>query len=718
MVMKRANYYFERLNSIYDFDQAASISEGIIKGSAMKFIIDNQTQPAKVYFINGNYLENSGQRPEYVQYHYNFIQKLLGKRIDAQYFNQHTYFTNDIKQKKFIAGTLQKYESLDPNKKSFFGIQFYAQDHIAEKNIAYAARIVKNAISFKDLPFAFVSYGSQQTTKDIVLDLKAIDIEVKTVEQVYAGIPYISMNPGVAYGYLRMYPRGISLENLNQFDIPVFDELPLDLSVVAGVITSVVQDAGAHINLKSKERNTPNMVLRDKSQLAELQKLNGLPVRLKILSNKYEIEPISNEEIAIHIAKTNGKNWTSIKNDNREDIYLFDEMAKLYSPLKLTQEAGSYGGKSAKLAFLAHSSILGIGSPMQKKLQYRMTPMGLAIPVKYYFDFMQANPELAQKIQLLVDSEMGRGGAVTMSKGPEDRLQKIAEIQNMFYKSTVPPKFAQYVTDKITELKAFAEKTYPKSTVKKVKVRSSANAEDIPNFDGAGLHSSYSAKLSDIGNPQQDCRVVKTTEGVETKEEMEPETIMCAIKGVYASLWNKRAIDERNFARIDQSSAAMGIAINASYDFRKKTELIKEIANAVIVTRVVNAKGIYGYRLSVNSDENLVTNPTPNTQSEIIVASFIEKNEVPQLSFIQFAKIDAVTPVRKEPLLQASYYQRMVEIARDLETNYCRHIRSYYSGDCDWVTADPEKSTSLDMEFKIYSNGEILVKQVREFSGR
>jgi hypothetical protein len=34
------------------------------------------------------------------------------------------------------------------------------------------------------------------------------------------------------------------------------------------------------------------------------------------------------------------------------------------------------------------------------------------------------------------------------------------------------------------------------------------------------------------------------------------------------------------------------------------------------------------------------------------------------------------------------------------------------------VTFDPDKPTSLDMEFKLYESGEFLCKQVREFAGQ
>lgn len=42
----------------------------------------------------------------------------------------------------------------------------------------------------------------------------------------------------------------------------------------------------------------------------------------------------------------------------------------------------------------------------------------------------------------------------------------------------------------------------------------------------------------------------------------------------------------------------------------------------------------------------------------------------------------------------------------------------YYDEDCRWVVSDFEKPKSLDMEFKIYSNSHVLMKQTREFSGK
>ncbi|MBC7457492.1 MAG: hypothetical protein H7235_04390 [Bdellovibrionaceae bacterium] len=343
-------------------------------------------------------------------------------------------------------------------------------------------------------------------------------------------------------------------------------------------------------------------------------------------NESYTIMPSTAAEVKSTFNKKNqNKKWIKIVSGPEKALVSFDKLAANLEPNKVLEAAKSYGGKASKLMLLAHKKMAGLGSSIQNQMGYRLTPIGFGVPVSAYTNFVNSNLELKNKIQFLVESEMGIKGKVPLS--PKQRIEMIKVIQGMFYETEIPLELAQKMSEQVKELQATAELTYPKSKVKKLKIRSSANAEDIPNFDGAGLHSSFSAE-------------------------------------------------------IDQSSAVMGLAVNTSYDFRKKTEDIKEVANAVLVTRIINTKGIYGYRLSVNTDENLVTNPTPVTQAEIM-------------------------------------YAKMIQIARSVETSYCRSIYSYYPGqDCNYVTYDLDKPSSLDMEFKIYSNGEVLLKQAREFSGR
>ena len=717
---KKQSYFADKISSPEQFDSMASFSQGLVKGAAVKFLIDNRAKPAKIYFINGNYTESDGTRPDYAQYHYYFTQKHLGLTIDSEVFNNSTYFTNDLKKKKFIAGTLQHYEISNKTEKSaFYGIQFYPQDLIAEGTLLYTLSIVRKALDKSITNLAFVSYGSQQTISTITQQSEGLKIKLTTVDQVYAGISYIPMNVGRTLGKLKFIDDPKAIDDLSPQDIPVFKELPLDLSVVAGVITTVIQDAGAHVNLKSKERNTPNMVMKDADKIKEWRELyNHQYVEMSVENEQPVIKLSTEAEVkAYHKKKDDAKPKSVIENGNATEILLFDTLAQKNTPFELIKSANSYGGKASKLPLLAHKEMVGLGSVLHKSLGYRLTPMGFSILIKYYFDFVKANPELKKQLNKLKDAEMSLNGLTPPS--PKERAQVVKNIQDMFYVATIPDNLFSQLQPMADALKKQVVETYPKSPLKKVKIRSSSNAEDIPQFDGAGLHSSYGAKIDKVGEPNSECHIKVSQEGVATKEEMKPESLACAIKGVYASLWNKRAIEERNFARIDQHSTGMALAVNMSYDFRDDSEGVDEIGNAVVVTRVINSSGVYGYRISLNEDENLVTNPTPDTQSEIVIASFLEFKEEPKLSFLQFAKPTAAQEVLKKPLFNETLYKTIVRVAQRVELNYCKNNPKYYpGGSCQWITGDLNRPSSLDMELKIYSNGEVLIKQVREFGGK
>ena len=223
--------------------------------------------------------------------------------------------------------------------------------------------------------------------------------------------------------------------------------------------------------------------------------------------------------------------------------------------------------------------------------------------------------------------------------------------------------------------------------MEKIKVRSSANAEDIPNFDGAGLHDSFAADTDKRDRPIGSCLIEEDDdeEGGEVKRKVKPKSVGCAVKGVYASLWNKRAIEERFFARIDQTDIAMGLAIVPAYDLESEIA-----ANTVVVTRVLNTDDVFGYSLSVQQGNNLVTNPDPGTHSEVTIAAFIADDEPTSLTVTRFAKPTPDAPERTEPVLSTERMLELVEVAKAVEGAYCRAKPGYYP-DCRFVTSANDK---------------------------
>ena len=143
-----------------------------------------------------------------------------------------------------------------------------------------------------------------------------------------------------------------------------------------------------------------------------------------------------------------------------------------------------YGAKAANIGFLAHRRVLGrlgqVGS-LSEELGYDLVPRGVAVPLAFYERFIAhpPNAKLRRALKELLD------GQRTGKLAGDALATQVALVQRRFLESELP-------AGDLAAIEAAIAREMP--GVEKVKVRSSANAEDIPNFDGAGLHDSFSAK--------------------------------------------------------------------------------------------------------------------------------------------------------------------------------------------------------------------------------
>ena len=679
---------------------ALSVTAGdlVANGRVAKFLVDLR-DPARgeVYFVNGNFIEN-GEIPESARYHYSFAQAALDIPERLEEFNRVTYFSP---AKRYAAGVIHTY-FLDGASDPVFAIQFYPQDVVNERGVLDVITLVRQHISIPGARLAFVPTGTQQTVTTIGDELTAAGIQLLTIDRVLGSVRYIPLNAGEAWGYLRIFPSGDA--DLTPADIPVFAELPLDLSVVAGVITKAVQDSNSHVNLKSKERGTPNMVLRDAGPDNErLAPWRDKPVHFVVRADDFQLEASTDAEVAARLAERNNKPWIPLVWEPETILRSYDEIGA-GSTSDALAFARKYGSKAANIGFLAHRRVLGrvedTGSA-SARFGYDLVPDGFGIPLSFYRNLLEHPDNASLNVELDAFVEAEKAGTLSAA----ERARRVYDVQTCFLNATIPP-------DDLAAVKAKLSEVLP--DVKKIKIRSSANAEDVPNFDGAGLHDSFAATVSKRDNPDGSCVFeVDDEPGGDVKRKVSPKSVACAIKGVYASLWNQRAVEERTFARIDHATVAMGLSVVAAYDTESEVT-----ANAVIVTRVLNTQGVYGYTLSVQDGNNLVTNPDPGTQTEVTVAALGVGDEPTSLTITRFAQPVAGGPVRTEPVLPREDMLRLVDIAATVERAYCAAKPGYYKGDCRFVVVDNEKPTSVDMELKILANGQFLCKQVREFGGK
>lgn len=673
-------------------------SDLVANGRAARFLVDRRNPSTlDVRFVNGNFVRD-GRIPPEAQSHWYFGREVFGIPEDLEEFNAVTYFTLD---KRYIAGSVRTY-ALGGASDLVYGLQFYPQDIIREELVVEAVSAVRARIGIADARIAFVATGEQQTTATVAGPLRDLGIDVLPIDRILGGIRYLPLNRGEAWGYLRIFPA--DNDDLAATDIPVFDELPLDLSVVAGVLTRAVQDTNSHVNLKSKERKTPNAVLRDASPThPRLEPFADQPVHLVIGRDDFTIEPSTATEVAAKLAERMDQPLTRLVWEAETELRSYDELAA-GTPRETRAYAARYGSKAANLAFLMHRDVLGqvldAGSP-SARAGYDLVPTGFAVPLQAYRDFIEhpANSSVKALVDSFVDAE--QADELT----PRERARRAEEIRDGIMAASFPPGALERVRAKLDDVIPGA---------KKIKVRSSANAEDVPDFDGAGLHDSYSADTTKPDRPIGPCSVVIDDDGDdgEVKRKVKPKSVGCAIKAVYASLWNKRAVEERSFARIDQTTVAMGIAIVPAYDTEADVA-----ANAVIVTRVLNTQDVFGYSLSLQAGNNLVTNPDPGTYSEVTIAAFYSDEEPVSLTVTRFAKPTPDGAERSEPVLHRERMLQLVDIAKRVERAYCRATSGYYSR-CSEVAGANDKKASLDLELKILEGGRLVCKQVREFGGR
>ncbi|MGE0633081.1 MAG: PEP/pyruvate-binding domain-containing protein [Pseudobdellovibrionaceae bacterium] len=609
--------FLKKIESLEQIQELGQPSTGLVPGGlSVKLIVDLRQGTPQAYFMNHNFRVGN-KIPDSAKYHYNFAVDHLNATESPEEFNSKNYFNPDVRKHTFIQGTLQTYEYEGA---ALYGIHLYPQDVLREEGILVLMQAVAAALGEELRPLAFVQQNTAQTINSVGSKLDEIGVKKFTIDQLIKNLSYIPMNEGTTYGYLRMFPEDVN--TLSPKDIPFFDKIPLDLSVVAGVITKDVQDPGSHINLKSKERKTPNMVLRKDDLIENMKKQNGKPIKLEVKRDGFHVSKSSKEEIDnFYNEKLKSVKPLKLKVDPKAKLTDYETMCPS-SPALCVNSLEKFGGKAAKLGFLAHKKVLGIGSTEQKRLGYRLTPTGFAVPLQNYVDFVNdpKNADLKKDLTQFITQEQS-GNAPSGAA----RAKAIKNLQEKFYKAHLPEKQLNEINAAIVNLKKHLAIEFPGVTLKKLKIRSSANAEDIPEFDGAGLHSSFGAKLKLPATSTDLCTTEVDSDGegdVETKMKMEPENLTCAIKGVYASLWNQRAVEERSNRKIDHWTVAMGLAVVPSYSFLKDQNL-DDCANSVVITRVINTSGTYGYTLSTQVGENLATNPIPGTQAELCIATFL-----------------------------------------------------------------------------------------------
>lgn len=478
------------------------------------------------------------------QLHWDFATGVLGEPANSEYTVGAKQYSENP-QRRYVLGTLVRYEG-----SRLWTMTLFPGDDLAAARMARVFRMLADSTYFgAELRFLPDNEASAARARSAGLPLT-------TADSVYQGQTFQSLNPGEAYGTLvRAGHDTLAKAPLGPRDIVLTDGLVNDLPVVAGVVTTAFQTPLSHINVLSRNRGTPNMALLGAWTDSVFRACEGRLVRLVVTLDSFSIEPVSLEQ-AQAFWKANGPPPPPLLAlDTAPGLVIGEDLGR-----EVVERVGS---KAANLGELAKVAARSHGA-------FQVPEGAFAIPFAAYLDHLRRNGLDAAVESLLAD---------TLVRVDRDRRRAaLSALQVRIENAPLDTGLLERVTAAIRENGRFT----------RMRFRSSTNAEDMAEFNGAGLYASFTGDLADSRKPVAD-----------------------AIRKVWASLWNARAFEERDFYGIDQRRVAMGILVHRSFP--------DEGANGVAVTRNLYMPDYIGYVINAQAGDVSVVSPPPGVSSEQLI---------------------------------------------------------------------------------------------------
>ena len=277
-------------------------------------------------------------------------------------------------------------------------------------------------------------------------------------------------------------------------------------------------------------------------------------------------------------------------------------------------------------------------------------PDGFAVPFFFYHEFMEHNDLYHAADSLAMLN--------TINLGAEEWKEQLREFRERIRESEVPA----WMVDSLSAMAAQFEPGVS------LRCRSSTNNEDFSGWSGAGLYNSFTHH-ADEGHISE------------------------TIKQVWAGIWTYRAFEEREFYRIDHLSTAMAVLVHPSYR--------NEQANGVAVTRNIFNPFITGFYVNVQVGDDMVTNPESQSIPEEFLLSFQNLTGT-VANEIQYIRLSNRLPAHSHVLTDEQIQQL---------SDYLERIHSHFAEVYGVDRTDIH--FAMEIEFKITSQGELVVKQAR-----
>jgi hypothetical protein len=457
-------------------------------------------------------------------------------------------------------------------------------------------------------------------------DFVGARFDVVLESDVFAEVNYIPFHEAEGYGYFK------HMTDLNETpgsrDIVLYDALPNSLPRVGGIMTSVVQTPLSHVNLRAIQDNVPNAYIADPLSIDSISSLLNGYIYFKVENETFQIREATLAEV---------NDWYEDLRPTEPQIPIRDLSITEIKPLDSIQFSMStaFGAKCSNV-----STMRTFGFPEGT------IPDGFGIPFHYYHEFMLFN-NFYEEAQVMIDNP-------SFQNDINFRTERLKDFRRDIKDAPMP----QWIMDDLQMM----HDDFPPGTA--VRCRSSTNNEDLPGFSGAGLYTSKTQHL-DEGH------------------------ISKSIKQVYASMWNFRAYEERDFYRVDHFMAAMGVLCHPNFEEEQSNGV------GISIDPIYETEGTF--YLNTQVGESLITNPDPNSVPEEIL---LYEDPTQGGGYLVLNLSNLVNA--GELVMDVQYLDQM--------RNYLSVIHDEFEILYDVVGAE---GFGMDIEYKVTAQDQLVIKQAR-----
>ena len=604
------------------------------------------------------------QDSEAYPFHYQFaaerLSPFLGMGVGE--FNALSQFRNS---QEIILGAVLWAPARDE-----FGIQFVGQDPYPREMLRFLFETVRGSVSLPETARGFYMPTFEQAAgaENQRAYLQSHGIELSSVDRWFVtdgcytqgwALGRLVFVPGDQIG--AAYQAGILLPT----DILLTDGVPAEIPFVAGIITTAPAPPNSHVAILAQSFGVPFVYLASEAQREQALSLVGHEIVLRaegdfvcdirLIDAEGVPQPLLGELLDLKVSPP----AELAPMEPNGNIAVADLGNVFPADIRFV------GGKAANFGFLRRT--LADSSPQAMAFTFDLWNAYLDQPVA------PADRRLRDEIDLRLAGVTWPPDLVALEPvlaGIRDLVRNGADFS------------ATQKAEIIASLGGF-------DPARKLRFRSSTNAEDSDVFVGAGLYDSFSGCVLDDtdgdGVGPSHCDPTEPNE----------RGVLRAMRKVYASFYNTNAFLERLRRKVDEGGVGMGILVHHSFP----DEI--EAANGVATSRSpsTSSRNLETYMVS-QIGANSVTNPEGDSLPEVVRVNAWRGN---------FADVS----------LHHEQRSSLLSLGQDKVMDWEEDYRAFNEMFFDLVEAYevhfPEKvQPLLEFEFKKLTDDSLVIKQIRE----